>query len=85
MSDLWDWLKPVIIFLLSEAGKALIVSAGTAIKLVATNMPDSTDAEKRDAAFKMIEADMKSKGFELGARFVNMAIENAVVKLQAEK
>lgn len=85
LSDLWEWLKPVIIFLLTEAGKALILSASTAVALVESNMADKSSSEKRDAAFRMIESDMKSKGYELGIKFINMALEAAVVKLSAER
>lgn len=82
MSELWDFLKPVILFLMSEVGKALATSAMTAVKVVAENMGKDSNADKRDAAFRMITNDLKSKGIEVGASAVNMAIEAAVQKLK---
>lgn len=82
MSEMWDFLRPIIKFLMSESGKILAASAITAVKIVAENLSGATNTEKRDAAFRMITADLQTKGIQLGSSAINMAIEAAVIKLK---
>jgi len=49
---------------------------------VAVTMADADGATKREAAFKMIVATLTAAGITLSKRFVNAALEAAVVRLK---
>lgn len=81
-SELWEFLKPIIKILMSEAGKALAEAAQVAVKTVAENLSGKGNGEKQQTAFRLIESTLKQKGIELGASAINMAIELAVQKMK---
>ena len=80
-SKVWEFLRPLIVILLSNVGPALI-SAATAAVAAAEAMPNATGDEKKAAATAAALAILKSKGVEVGTAVLNAAIENAVVALK---
>ena len=87
-SWLWAFLKPFIRTFLTEVGRAVLMSARSAV-LVAGSMPEGTSNEKRrKAAFAAIERDMKNIGYDIGFQvtesMINSAIEVALLGVKAE-
>lgn len=81
-TEAWAFLKPFATQLLTNSGKILLKSAMAAVTAVAANMGDSSGADKRDAALKLILADLEQAGIALALSTVNAALEAAVVKLK---
>lgn len=82
LSNLWEFLRPFICQLMSQAGLILAQAAMTAVTAVATSMAEADGAAKRQEAFGMIEDELKRAGVEMAASTINAAIEAAVVKLK---
>ncbi|MEW6505535.1 MAG: phage holin, LLH family [Chloroflexota bacterium] len=82
LSKAWDFLAPFIRVLLTQAGMILAEAAMEAVKQVETTMGDSDGAAKRAAAFAMIQSSLKTKGVQLAASVINMAIEAAVNRMK---
>jgi hypothetical protein len=85
MSGVYAFLRPFIIILLSEGGKILMKAAQEAVTTVALNMAGSTGAEKRDAAFAIIQQHLTTAGIPMATVVINSAIEAAVVRLKEMK
>ncbi len=83
-SEAFDFLKPFIKVLLSNAGKILAAAAVDAVKVVASTYGDSDGETKRKEAFNLIEDHLKQEGINLGTSMINLAIEAAVSKLKEE-
>jgi len=87
-SGLWSFLQPFIAIFLSKAGPLLASAALAAVKATADSMSGASGADKRDAAFKAIEADLMRQGVAIGAEvtssMINAAIEAAVQKVKRD-
>lgn len=81
-SGVWEFLRPFVTQMMTEAGQILAATAMQAVKIVAETMPAADGSEKRAAAFEKIAADLASLGVNLAASTINAAIEAAVVKLK---
>lgn len=83
LSDIWVFLQPFIMQMLSDSGRVLARSALQAVTAVARNMLGADNDAKRKAAFDMIVQDMKLAGIEIATSTINAALEAAVVKFKA--
>jgi hypothetical protein len=87
-SWIWDFLKPFVAVLASAIGPVLAATAESAVKAVAEGALTG-DKERRDAAFDLAVANLKTQGYQIGAQvtvsMVNTAIELAVQKLKAKE
>lgn len=81
MSQAYEFLKPFIMILMSQAGQLLMETSLDVVRAL-ESMPAATGAEKKAAAFEVIREKMTSAGFELAARTINQAIEAAVAKVK---
>jgi len=84
LSEVFEFLRPFIVILLTEGGRILMKAAQEAVTTVALNMDGSTGAEKRDAAFGIIQQHLTTAGVPMTTAVINSAIEAAVVRLKAE-
>jgi hypothetical protein len=77
------FLKPAAAALVAGGGVVLIAAARAAVMAVAADPSLLTAAggAKRDAAFKLIAADLAAKGLPVVVNAVNIAIEAAVAAL----
>lgn len=82
-SNIWDFIKPVVLAFLSDVGSDLAEVALYAVKTLAES--DLSDEEKRDQAVELIKAKLKEKGKEAKDSLINLAIEIAVQKLKSEE
>jgi len=81
-SSVWEFLFPLIKILMTDAGAVLSKAAADAVSTVAVTFADKDGATKREEAFKMIVATLTAAGITLSKRFVNAALEAAVVRLK---
>ena len=85
-SGIWSFVLPFLRELASDAGPILAKAALAAVRVVASNYQGKTSAEKRDAAFSIIRADLQQQGIiigmDVGTSLVNAAIEVAYQKFQ---
>lgn len=86
LSKAWTFLRPVVALFLSQVGIALAGAATTAVAAVAESAITG-DKERRDAAFRLIEEDLKQKGIRIGVDVttyaINLAIETALAGLKS--
>jgi len=80
MSQMWEFLKPFIMVLMSKIGPVLMEAAMDAVTAAAASALDNN--EKRSYAFDIIVDDLKQQGIEIGASVINLAIEAAVAKVR---
>jgi hypothetical protein len=80
MSQMWVFLKPFILILMSKIGPALAEAAMNAVTAAAASALDSS--AKRDYAYDRIVDDLKQQGIEIAASVVYLAIETAVAKVK---
>lgn len=80
-SGIWDFIKPMVKELMSGAGKALMAAALVAVSEVEKNLTGASSTDKRNAAFDNIVEELKKQGISMSAKFINSAIETAVIKL----
>ena len=87
-SNIWDFIRPFVIILLSKSGTILASAAISAVTATAQCATGATDEEKRNAAFKLIVEDLKKQGVQVGVEIttsmINAAIELAVQKKKSE-
>lgn len=83
MSQIWDFLRPFILQMMSQAGQVLAQSAMAAVAAVAVSMQEADGEAKRRQAFDLIQADLTKAGIQIAASTINAAIEAAVVKMKA--
>lgn len=83
LSTIESFLKPALDALIKGGGPILIAAARAAVMAVAADPSLLTAAGgvKRDAAFKLIAADLAAKGLPVVTNAVNIAIEAAVAAL----
>jgi len=80
MSKMWEFLRPFIRILMSQAGQVLAEAAMAAVAVMADQTIPSS--EKREEAFKIIVEDLRKKGIVLSSSIIYAAIEAAVQKLK---
>ena len=80
MSQMWEFLKPFIMVLMSKIGLVLADAAMNAVTAAAASALDNS--EKRAYAFDIIIDDLKQHGIEIGTSVINLAIEAAVAKMK---
>ena len=80
MSDLWGFLWPFILVMLTSGGQLLAASAMAAVAAMATS--DLSGPDKRDMALDMIKKDLRAGGITIATSVINAALEAAVVKLK---
>lgn len=85
MGETYEFLKPIIEMYKKPVGAALRKAAIAAVLAVAERQITG-DKKKKEEAFRMIEADLKTQGIELGisitTSMINHAIETAVQGLK---
>lgn len=74
---IWKRIRPQVMFLLTEGGKALAVAALAVVKELMAN-PDMTSAQKRETAVEVLKTQMTQQGYNIAERFIRQEIENAV-------
>jgi len=82
-SSVWLFLRPLVVLLISESGKALAASAIRAVQEAQTDTTLSS-AQKRGKAARTIKADMEAASYSVAESAINMALEMAVQKMKAE-
>jgi hypothetical protein len=82
-SWLWDFLKPTIVLLLTTTGKVLLESASSAV-IQAEAMPNVSGPEKHAIAKGIIERDLKSAGYVIGAQ-VSISLIHTAIELMVDK
>jgi hypothetical protein len=80
MSQMWEFLKPFILVLMSKIGPALADAAMHAVTAAAASALDSS--AKRDYAFDVIVEELKQQGIETATSVIYLAIETAVAKVK---
>ncbi len=80
MSQMWEFLKPFILVLMSKIGPVLAEAAISAVTAAAASSLGSS--AKHDYAFNAIVDDLKQHGIEIGTSVINLAIEAAVAKMK---
>lgn len=83
-SNLWVFLKPFVIQLLTSGGIMLAKYAVEAVTTISQTMGDADGDTKRKEAFSIITINLKQEGVEMATSTINAAIEAAVVKIKAE-
>lgn len=81
MSGIWEFLLPFFRQMATQSGQILATAAMAAVTAAAQGQ--MTDAEKRDAAFNAILADLEKQGISMGTSIINAALEAAVQKLKS--
>jgi len=85
-SSIWKFVLPLLKVFSSSAGKAVLQSAIKIVSEIAITMANSEGIDKKNAAFKLIIADLKRQGiqigFAVGESVINAAIETAVQYLK---
>lgn len=81
MSKMWEFLKPFIKVLMSQAGQILADAAMSAVMVMADQ--NISNSEKREEAFKIIVEDLKKRGITVSSSIIYATIEAAVQKLKA--
>ena len=81
-SAIGDFLLPFLKQFMSAAGPMILDAAQKAVSTMAQQLA-MPNAEKRDAAFAMITADLKRRGIEAATSTINGAIEAAVARLKS--
>lgn len=88
MSSIWEFVLPFLRQLMHQAGPVLAAAALSAVKVTASSLKDASGAEKRQAAFDAIVADLGKQGLQIGidvsTSMINAAIEVALQKIKAE-
>lgn len=91
-SWLWVFLKPVIVFLLTELGKDLAEAAANAVRKAAGLPEHTTNLERHKIAYNAVVRDMKALGHNVGEEgakltdsMINAAIELALQGLKVEE
>lgn len=84
-SSISTFLWPFIRLFLKQGGALLATAALNAVTIVAASMQDADGAQKREAAFKMIQAELIAGGISLAASAINAAIEAAYQKYLADQ
>ena len=69
---------------IASAGESIVIGA-VEKAVLASELTNGSGADKRNAAFEAITAELLTQGIKLAAPFVNGAIEAAVVKLESFK
>jgi hypothetical protein len=85
LSQILDFLKPAAAQLAANGGMILLEAASAAVAAVAADPSVLTDSDKRDAAGKLILADMQRKGIQASVSAINLAIETALASFKASK
>ena len=84
-SSVWTFLRPMVLLFLSQSGQILANAAMSAVAATAESYgAGANGSDKRDAAYRLIVADLQRQGIQLGASAINMAIEAAVQKLKTD-
>lgn len=84
LSNILDFLKPAAQQLAANGGMILLEAATQAVAAVAADPSVVSNGAKRDAAGKLILADMQAKGIAAGEAAINLAIESALASLKAK-
>lgn len=84
LSQILDFLKPAAAQLAANGGMILLEAATAAVAAVAADPRVLSDSDKRDAAGKLILADMQRKGIAASVSAINLAIETALASLKAK-
>lgn len=81
-SRAWDFVRPMVLQFMSEAGQVLAKSALSAVTVVAQSYGSADGDVKRKAAFDLIAKDLQQQGITIGTSLIYSAIEAAVQKLK---
>jgi len=82
-SAIWALVLPLLKTFSSKVGKIVLQEAITVCGQIATTMLAANGPDKKKAAFKIIVADLKSKGIQqVEDSLINAAIETAVQYLK---
>jgi len=82
-SNIWQFVRPAVLMLLTETGKALAAAAITAVQQAQAN-PNLSGAQKRAQAAASIKADMERASYSVAESAINVTLEMALQKLKAE-
>lgn len=74
-SAVWKILLPTIKAFLTEEAGIVILAARDAVRQVTTQMPGSTNAQKRDAAVKIVVAALMKQGIPISMSMIYTAIK----------
>lgn len=84
LSAMESWLKPAAAYLVANGGPVLVAAAEAAVAAVAADPSILSSSDKRDAAGKMILAEMAKQGVPVAVSAVNLAIEAALAAAKAK-
>jgi len=82
-SNIWEFVKPFLVILLSNSGQILAQAAMNAVTNVALAYGNSSGEQKRQLALDSVGKELQRQGIEMGASVINMALEAAVQKLKS--
>jgi len=82
-SNIWQFIRPAVLMLLTETGKALAAAALTAVQQAQAN-PQLSSSQKREQAAASIKKDMEAASYSVAESAINVALELALQKLKAE-
>jgi len=79
---IWDFIRPTVQLLVSDAGHLAMNAALTAVS-AAAKQTDISGREKFELAFKLVQSDLQKKGIVMLTRHLNSIIELAYEKYLA--
>ena len=81
--DVWQWIRPIAILLITTVGKQLMIAAIQAV--AASAQQDGwSNSDKRKLAYASISEAMKHAGYSVAESIINMAIEIAVAQMKSK-
>lgn len=80
-SQAWDFLRPLIVVLLTEGGLYFMQIANDAVQYAQSQ--GGTGAEKKDIAVQYFKDSFYGSGLEVGTSIMNSLIEAAVLRMKA--
>jgi hypothetical protein len=82
-SEVYQFLKPFITLLMTQAGRLLIQVAYDTVIATEKYMAGEPGPEKHTTAYKTIVNQLKREGIVMAAAVVDIAIKMAVLKMQS--
>lgn len=79
-SDVWQYIKPMVVLLLTTVGKELMAAAIAAVTKAAKS--GLSNSAKREMAYQQIRSDMVAAGYQAAESAINLALEMAVQKIK---
>ncbi len=84
LSSMEAWLKPAAAYLVANGGPILVAAAEQAVAAIAADPSVVSNSDKRDAAGKLILAQMQAQGIPVAVSAINLAIEAALAAAKAK-